>query len=222
MAKRTTAYPDKNNVYGPGTLYSMEAMTRPFTRFDFHVKWTGDNGAFDGSFLEFQPKFELRTVQFGGVAKIGIVWDGGTTPGTIKERVLNDAGATISTRDDLDPGWGPEADSGRRGKIYSFVLSAAEYRIHENFIPAAGRAPIQIASAPATGFPFPLYLRVTVPLGFGCFDIMASGSLRKGIIVSVRDQIKIFGSQQAHLHIRGFQNSNYQAIPDGIPTDVDF
>lgn len=220
MAKRATAYADRNNVYGPGTLYSMEAMTRPFTRFDFHVKWTGDNGAME--MVETNPVFELRTAQFGGVAKIGIRWTDVTATGVVREEIYNDAGSVISTRDDLDPGWGPEADSGRRGKIYSFVLSAAEYRIHENFIPAAGRAPIQIASAPASGFPFPLYLRVTVPAGFGCFDIMASGSLRKGIIVSVRDQIKIFGSQQAHLHIRGFQNSNYAAIPNGIPTDIDF
>lgn len=217
-----SGHSDKNNFFGANAMgMSLETLTRTYCWFDCTGQWRGSSGAVTGASSWGVGLFPSVTPSAGGVfpsttsAPIWIEWTAGTNAGTIKE-TYKSFGTTITTRDNVDPGYGTPAI--KEGPRYTLELSGTEYRVYINK-QSLGTAPIMRIAAPGGGFPFPLRLVGATGANLGVMNIAAAGDLLPTTILSSAEQVESFGSNQTRLFLRIRQKSRY-GIADGVPLDI--
>lgn len=241
----TTNYTDKNNLLG-GTAGTMEAVLVTNSRFDFGIKWASTDGTvaipaspnhpsvglLAKSTFPMNPDFGQEAYRNGfgwdtpgNYAVVSIDWAIGTAAGTIKELYYGctydgsgnpTARTLITSRDNVDPGWGA-IGTGRGGQRYTFLLSGREFRVYNQ----REVYPVFAKASPTQGMGFPISLGAYVSGGNLNIEGITIGTTRPTTIYSARDQTADFGSTQANLHLRIYQNSPSAALPRGALLDVD-
>lgn len=184
MAQHNTSnFTDKNNVLA-GTAGSLEAIEEPNSRYDFGIKWAGDDG--DATVSTFnltppnQPSVGLLQGTFpmnpdfgeeayidgmgwdSGSAVISVDWEVGTLAGTIKEKYYGSTFPVALFTDtrvllaerDNVDPGYGDIGEGRDGQKYSFVITGTEFRIYNS----RELSPVFILASPTVGAGFPLSL----------------------------------------------------------------
>jgi hypothetical protein len=243
MAGHTTSdYTDLNNILA-GTAGTLDAIREPNGRFDFGIKWVGDDravsipgspnqpsvGLIQGTF-PMNPDFGAQAYRNGnswdfGFAALSIDWVAGTLTGTIKENYyvgnFDSLGfitsrSLVQTRDNIDPGYGA-IGSGRIGREYSFLATGSEYRIYNSREPD----PVVVLAPSYKSPQFPLSLGGWVSggsLNITNIRFVKNRSTQLSTVYSSRDRTA--DGISSGLHIRIYENPKPPLTVRGVPTDV--
>lgn len=236
-----TPHADGNNLYSPfeaadgsALAISIEPITKTYQKCDFTIQWIdADRELTTATFADnlviarvgLQPlasSDDMGDIDWS-LCPIMVEWAAGTKTRMIKETYKSFGVAIVDqvTRDNIDPGFRALGFE-RQGPRHSFQLSGTEYRAYTNPIPAAGRQPDAIVSAPSTGFPFPLRVVMEVSgLGttMGILNLVIGGDFLSSIY-SVRDQEEDGGTIST-LHGRVYQDSRFSQVQNGFPVDFE-